>query len=294
MSQQRFSSEGFDLDAVPTDEEGVIYEIGGGATKEEIEKEEVVSEEKNNEAEDSPIATSNLLKQEGNKHFQQGEWLDAFDSYSGAIEACPGLSGAELLQQRDEFEAAERERVYQIHRQRQEEDRRRSSSTEGETPPDPPKPNAFQPPPHEYGKELSVYYCNRAACLLHLSRYDEAINDCDVAIILKLDYAKAYMRRATAYENTERTEEALRDAKAALELEPSNALVRKTVSRLEKLEAERLEKLKTETIGKLKDLGNSILGNFGLSLDNFNAVQDPSTGSYSISFDQNGSSTGKD
>jgi hypothetical protein len=39
---------------------------------------------------------------------------------------------------------------------------------------------------------------------------------------------------------------------------------------------------------KLKDLGNSILGNFGLSMDNFNAKQDPNTGSYSISFDQGG------
>lgn len=36
--------------------------------------------------------------------------------------------------------------------------------------------------------------------------------------------------------------------------------------------------------GKLKDLGNSILGRFGMSLDNFKAVQDPATGSYSISY----------
>jgi hypothetical protein len=40
-------------------------------------------------------------------------------------------------------------------------------------------------------------------------------------------------------------------------------------------------------IGKLKDLGNSILGNFGLSMDSFNAVQDPKTGSYNIQFNQN-------
>jgi hypothetical protein len=38
--------------------------------------------------------------------------------------------------------------------------------------------------------------------------------------------------------------------------------------------------------GKLKELGNSLLGNFGMSLDNFKAVKDPSSGSYSISFQQ--------
>lgn len=36
--------------------------------------------------------------------------------------------------------------------------------------------------------------------------------------------------------------------------------------------------------GKLKDLGNTILGKFGMSLDNFKAEKDPETGSYSIRF----------
>jgi hypothetical protein len=42
----------------------------------------------------------------------------------------------------------------------------------------------------------------------------------------------------------------------------------------------------TTRTGKLKDLGNTLLGKVGLSLDNFKAVQDPGTGSYSISFQQ--------
>ena len=37
---------------------------------------------------------------------------------------------------------------------------------------------------------------------------------------------------------------------------------------------------------KLKELGNSLLGKFGMSLDNFKAEKDPTTGSYSINFQQ--------
>jgi hypothetical protein len=38
--------------------------------------------------------------------------------------------------------------------------------------------------------------------------------------------------------------------------------------------------------GKLKELGNTVLGKFGMSIDNFQAVKDPATGSYSINFQQ--------
>lgn len=41
-----------------------------------------------------------------------------------------------------------------------------------------------------------------------------------------------------------------------------------------------------QTAGKLKELGNTVLGKFGMSLDNFKAEKDPNTGSYSINFKQ--------
>jgi hypothetical protein len=52
--------------------------------------------------------------------------------------------------------------------------------------------------------------------------------------------------------------------------------------RLEIESEERMTKMKDEALGKLKQLGNSILGNFGMSLDNFNMKQDEKTGSWNI------------
>jgi hypothetical protein len=45
--------------------------------------------------------------------------------------------------------------------------------------------------------------------------------------------------------------------------------------------------LKQTHTDTLKGFGNTILGKFGLSLDNFKAEKDPDSGSYSIQFVQN-------
>ncbi|UPQ97619.1 tetratricopeptide repeat domain-containing protein [Chloropicon primus] len=77
---------------------------------------------------------------------------------------------------------------------------------------------------------------------------------------------------------------ALEDCKKWEELEPRNREASGKRSELEKKMKDRQEALKEEVMGKLKDLGNNILGRFGLSLDNFKAEKDPNTGSYSINF----------
>mmetsp|Transcript_11702 Transcript_11702/g.21591 ORF Transcript_11702/g.21591 Transcript_11702/m.21591 type:complete len:307 (+) Transcript_11702:71-991(+) len=302
-----FSSEGFDLDALGGSAgDEIVYEIGGGATTIPQVNEAMASASLNDEQpqeekkELSPLEKAEDWKQQGNDEFKKKNFLEAYDLYTEAIDACPcPVKGEEILRRREEFNEAEREKA----RQRMEEETRRrgnrsnrsgeqdgdskEESTKDQQKTETKAPPVFELPPQENGDKLAIYYCNRAAALTAMERYEDAIKDADVAVLLNPRYTKAYVRRSAAYEKTERTEDALKDAKHALELEPSNANIRKSVARLQKIEDERLEKLKEETISKLKDLGNSLLGNFGLSLDNFNAVQDPKTGSYSISFNQN-------
>ena len=310
-TETKFDSEGFDLGSSNNNNEAaseVIYEIGGGGdttstTAPPVKKKDEEEQQHKSEESERPIAESERLKELGNNEFRQQNHLDAYDYYTDAIEACPmgegvGLSGEELVKLRDEFEEEQRER--QAERQRMDMERRRRGQQQGKE--DKKKddeegkdddeeeekgPAEFIPPRHTYGSKIAVYYANRAATSLHLGRHEEAIEDCDIALLYNPTYVKALLRRCTAYEHIEDTEGALRDAKRAYELDPTNAVARKNVARLQKIEEERLEKLKEETMGKLKDLGNSILGNFGLSLDNFAAVQDPNTGGYSISFNQN-------
>jgi tetratricopeptide (TPR) repeat protein len=139
----------------------------------------------------------------------------------------------------------------------------------------------------EMERQRCIYFANRAACYISRENYEEAIEDCGNAIDLDESYLKAYMRRATAFEHVEEYDRGLTDVTYILEnIDPRNAFALSYKARITPIAEKRREELKDEMMGKLKDLGNSILGNFGLSLDNFKAEQDPNTGSYSIKFSQ--------
>lgn len=135
-------------------------------------------------------------------------------------------------------------------------------------------------------KERSVYFGNRAACLMRLEDYAEAAQDCTAALDIDETYSKVWLRRATAFEALDDLERALSDVKKAIEVDPGNTIALAMAARLEPVVNERREKMKEEMMGKLKELGNTVLGKFGMSLDNFKAEQDPNTGSYSIKFQQ--------
>uniref|UniRef100_A0A5B7A411 Putative Tetratricopeptide repeat (TPR)-like superfamily protein n=1 Tax=Davidia involucrata TaxID=16924 RepID=A0A5B7A411_DAVIN len=130
----------------------------------------------------------------------------------------------------------------------------------------------------------SICHANRGTCFVKLGQYKDAIEQCSKALELNPKYVKALLRRGEAHEKLENFEEAIADMKKILELDESHVQAKRTIGRLEPLAAAKREKMKEEMIGKLKEMGNSVLGRFGMSIDNFKAVQDPKTGSYSVSF----------
>eukprot|EP01041_Mallomonas_annulata_P008536 gene8536-17606_t len=133
-------------------------------------------------------------------------------------------------------------------------------------------------------EQKAVFYGNRAACYFSLGENELVIEDCTHALECNEKYSKVLMRRCQAYELLDKLEEAVNDAKRLVEIDPAYPKAKETLIRLEKLHTEKMNKLKDEAMGKLKDLGNSILGNFGMSLDNFKMTQDPTSGSWNISF----------
>lgn len=131
---------------------------------------------------------------------------------------------------------------------------------------------------------ISAYYANRAACSLRLEDYEASSKDCTAAIKIDKDYVKAYARRATAREALGDVEGAYEDYEKTLELAPRDGAASRAKERLRPIVEKKREEMKDEMIKSMKDLGNSLLGNFGLSLDNFKAEKDETTGSYSIQF----------
>jgi tetratricopeptide (TPR) repeat protein len=68
------------------------------------------------------------------------------------------------------------------------------------------------------GRLHAVLHCNRAACFMALSRYEEAVNECSSALRIHMRYMKAIMRRARCFQRLYRWEEAAQDYTKYLDL----------------------------------------------------------------------------
>jgi tetratricopeptide (TPR) repeat protein len=137
-----------------------------------------------------------------------------------------------------------------------------------------------------FAAHRAAFHSNAAACLLSLGRFEECIEECDLALDLDETYTKAALRRAQALEGLEKWADAIEDYEDLLSHDPGNRAVRARLEAAREKEKAHAEKMKEDVMGKLKDVGNSFLGMFGLSTENFEFVQSGENGGYSINFKQ--------
>ena len=136
-----------------------------------------------------------------------------------------------------------------------------------------------------FKEDRAKFFSNRAQAKFRQDNKDGAIEDFSEAIDLDPNYLRAIRRRAQIYEDTDKPHEAMKDFQRILEIDPKD--IESTVavsSRLPEKIKEKDEKLKAEMFDNLKKLGNMCLNPFGLSTENFQFVQDPNTGGYSVNF----------
>ncbi|EIE84068.1 hypothetical protein RO3G_08773 [Rhizopus delemar RA 99-880] len=148
----------------------------------------------------------------------------------------------------------------------------------------------------EYKQAIEQYEHALMTCPLSLAKeraneYKDAKDMCTQALKSDPTYSKALLRRAQANEKIgsyTAMSEALDDYKK-LKAQANDQYTLKECTRAErelpiKIKVQ-MEKEKEEMMSKLKDVGNTILGKFGLSTDNFQFTQDPSgSGGYSVNF----------
>lgn len=92
-----------------------------------------------------------------------------------------------------------------------------------------------------------VYYTNRALCFLKLSKFNECIDDCSMAIRLDDKAVKAYYRRMQAIEQMQGDlKAAVSDCKIILGIEPKNLDAQRSLERLEGLVKTSKKTTKTE------------------------------------------------
>jgi len=137
----------------------------------------------------------------------------------------------------------------------------------------------------------AVLNANIGACFVKLGDHKEAVKSCSEAILDDPTYIKARERRAASNDilNTWTSLTAVQeDYNALLKLvtsPPQQSDIRRKLQLL-KPRLDAAQKQETdEMLNKLKGLGNSILGNFGLSTDNFK-FQPNGAGGYSVNFSQ--------
>ncbi|KAH9950455.1 TPR-like protein [Amylocystis lapponica] len=225
------------------------------------------------------------LKLEGNEHFRAKRWEEALVAYRTGLGRLPKRNPVKSTKPSENDKGKQREHA--------------PSDDDENMPPSPSRPPEPLPEVEtipstalemECAKARSIVNANIGACYVKLGDHKEAVAACTEALADDSHYIKALQRRAASNEilNTwSSLGSAQEDYKTLLTLLPSSSPQVPEVQRaLQSLKprADAAQKRETdEMMDKLKGLGNSILGNFGMSTDNFKFVPN-GQGGYSMNF----------
>ncbi|WAQ89734.1 hypothetical protein PtA15_11A425 [Puccinia triticina] len=240
---------------------------------------------------DKVLLEANSLKELGNTEFQKQRWHTALGIYSEALAALPLRPLPKPSPKpgsnphRDEFSDNE-------------DDANDKKDPHPETLDHDSEPGSSIPASLQSSNDprisrlRSILNANTAACYLKSEDWQSAVQAADASLKDDPNYAKALHRRAQANEKLgtwASLQSSLDDYNAISKLPevPPGLLkeVKASQTRLPPLIAQRSEADKAEMMAKLKDLGNTVLGKFGMSTDNFKFTPNES-GGYSMSFQQ--------
>ena len=244
------------------------------------------------------VGAASNLKSNGNARFARMAFRDALDAYEeaiGLLEKATTTGGAK--KRREEEEEEEEEEAASDKREEETPTAKRSEEEEEEE--EQKRTIGTTKAPTKTELLLATLHANAGACLMKQEKFEECVGRCSKAIDLHPLYGKAYARRAQAYEKLDDVERALEDYERAVEIEEKvneesederkrarKSAHREKVNLLKpKVDAKR-EETKKEMFKQLRSLGDMVLGNFGLSCDNFKAEKDENTGGYSLKFVQ--------
>lgn len=126
---------------------------------------------------------------------------------------------------------------------------------------------------------------NVGICHMKILQFQEAIQYFDNSLAENPLFVKARVNRAVCYFKVGDHKNAMNDFEEIKKTDPD--LLNEKLYEKCKTECEKeAEKQKEQMMGELKNLGNKLLGNFGLSLDNFKLNPD-GKGGYNISYQNN-------
>ena len=136
-------------------------------------------------------------------------------------------------------------------------------------------------------EQCCILNCNKGICFNKMNDYDKALDSFKEALKYNKDYSKALCNKMLLLNKKEEYLEAYEDFKRLKTLDYNLWENYRNMENGLAYQAEiQKKKMTNEMLGKLKDVGNTILGKFGLSLNNFQMTPN-GQGGYSIQYNNN-------